>query len=104
VTTGIPLGIEGAFQWGEQTVHMAPGATLVLYSDGVTEAQNQQGDFYEEARLIASIAAAPHGMTQAILDSILCQLAGFVGGAAQADDITLLVLSREPAGASDSQQ
>jgi sigma-B regulation protein RsbU (phosphoserine phosphatase) len=72
---------------------LAPKDRLVLYSDGVTEAQNPAGEFFGRTRLREAIARAGgldcSGMHEAIVQS----LRDFTGGAEQSDDVTLVVVS-----------
>ncbi|MBN1964897.1 MAG: PP2C family protein-serine/threonine phosphatase [Anaerolineae bacterium] len=97
--TGIPLGMFEDQAWQEATVHLTPGATLLAYSDGITEAVDAAGDLFGEARMLAAAERGLSGsgnettvdrVRQVLLDAI--QL--FVGATPQADDITLMVLHR----------
>ena len=89
---GLVLGMFPA-SYDEDTVQLAPGDTLVLYTDGVTEAFNVEVQMYEEARLVERVrddgGATARGLVTAIFDSVI----GFSGAAPQSDDITVAVLS-----------
>jgi serine phosphatase RsbU (regulator of sigma subunit) len=96
---GMALGLAGGAQYlvEEQAQPMEPGDLVLLYTDGVTEALEPGGEEYGERRLAESLARhGAHG-TDAALDGVLADLAGFVRGAAQADDITLVLLQRAAA-------
>ncbi len=71
------------------------GETLVLYTDGLTEANNANGDFYGEEALQAAIQSCLQSPAEEICAEILRAVAAFEGGAPRADDITLMVLRRE---------
>lgn len=73
--------------------------TLVLYTDGVTEAMNAAGDLYGEARLTAGLGRpACAGDCRATLEALLADIRAFTRGAEQSDDITVLVVQRRAAG------
>ncbi len=93
-STGMALGVMGDLIWKQKVVRLLPGDTLVMYTDGVTDAQDQRGQFYGEQRLLNVIrhCACP---AQETLEAILQDVRSFTGGMPQADDITLLVVRRE---------
>jgi sigma-B regulation protein RsbU (phosphoserine phosphatase) len=93
--TGIPLGIVEETTWEQRALQISTGDTLLLYTDGVTEAQNSQKLFFEEERLLAPAQSSSGGTAQYIHDAIQSDLHEFVGGAPQFDDITLVVLVRD---------
>ncbi len=93
--TGIPLGIVEETTWEQRTLQLSPGDMLLLYTDGVTEAQNSQKLFFEEERLLAPAQSNLGGTALQIHDAIQSDLHEFVGDAPQFDDITLLVLVRD---------
>jgi serine phosphatase RsbU (regulator of sigma subunit) len=94
-STGAPLGLlPGGLPYGETAVTMAPGDRLVLFSDGVVEAQNAAGDEFGESRLEAILRAAAGLDAATIVDRVFSAIDHFVGGTPQFDDITLLVLRR----------
>jgi serine phosphatase RsbU (regulator of sigma subunit) len=93
--TGIALGLLEEYEWKGNSVQIPPGGTLVLYSDGVTEAQNMEGEFFGEEQLI-DIIQANLGKTAVELQELISSaVEEFVGEASQFDDITLIVLVRE---------
>jgi len=95
--TGPPLGLRmfKHITWEQRVAQLAPGDVLVLYSDGVTEAQNKQEEFFDEERLLEVGEANLGRSSQQIQDTILAEVDRFVGDAPQVDDITLMVLSRQ---------
>ena len=93
--TGIPLGMFEGMEWKQAEVQINPGDVLMLYSDGVPEAQNDAPEEYGDDRFI-KVGQANMGRPAAeIQEAILTSLYDFVAGAPQFDDITLLVLTRE---------
>jgi serine phosphatase RsbU (regulator of sigma subunit) len=90
--TGMPVGlIEGA-EYPVAEERLSPGDKIVLYSDGVTESQNAEGEFFGRKRLREVVAAHTGEPCHAIHDAIQAAVAAFTEGAPQADDITVLVL------------
>jgi sigma-B regulation protein RsbU (phosphoserine phosphatase) len=92
----IPIGIDEEATWGNDTVQIQPGDALILYTDGIPEAQNNKEEFFGEQNLLQVIESnlgKSAGDQQA---SILDAVHQFVGDAPQHDDITLMVLVRNP--------
>jgi serine phosphatase RsbU (regulator of sigma subunit) len=100
VGTGIPLGILEDRTWGQETVQLDPGDTLVLYTDGITEAHQELPLLFGEDRLLESVratldrAGAQRPSAQEIQDGILEDVHRFVDDAPQSDDIALTILIR----------
>ncbi len=94
VRTGIPLGIFDDMTWEQRTVHLAPGDMLVLYTDGVTEAQNAQETFFGKERLLEVVRTNLGQPAQNVQNALLAEVHEFVGDAPQFDDITLMVIVR----------
>jgi hypothetical protein len=90
----VVLGIIPDAVFGEQTVDLEPGDTLVAYSDGVTEANNRGGDFFGEDRLKAAVREAADAPASAIAERVLAVLADFVGDAPPHDDVSIVVVKR----------
>ncbi|HJZ87329.1 MAG TPA: SpoIIE family protein phosphatase [Polyangia bacterium] len=74
----------------DSTLHLEPGDLMVLYTDGVTEAMNVDGEQFGLERLCAQIEARPGDSVDAIRDRVLAELARFT--ATQFDDVTILIL------------
>ncbi|MBN1641112.1 MAG: SpoIIE family protein phosphatase [Anaerolineae bacterium] len=95
IRTGPPLGVSGDHAWERGTASLAPGDVLVLYTDGVTEAQDACGSFLGEDRLLASVRSSLGRPARGIHEAILEDVQRFVGDTPQSDDIALVVLSRD---------
>jgi serine phosphatase RsbU (regulator of sigma subunit) len=71
---------------------LLPGDTLVLYSDGVTEAENTAGEEFGEERLRTTASGALGGQPQEVLDALFAALREFTQNAGQHDDMTAVVV------------
>ena len=89
---GLVLGMFPA-TYEQDSAQLQPGDTLVLYTDGVTEAFNVDAQMYEEARLVERVRADGGGSAKTLVASIFDGVIGFSGAAPQSDDITVAVLS-----------
>jgi phosphoserine phosphatase RsbU/P len=94
--TGIPLGIDPAVSHRIGETVLMPGDGLFLYSDGITEAFNPQGEAYGGARLERMLDRARGCSAAETIADILADTARFAGDAEQADDITCLALHYQP--------
>ena len=94
--TGLPLGILDGGTWQQRVVELAAGDMLLMYTDGITEAQNAQEAFFEEDRLREVVRANVGRSARDVHDSVIAQVGAFVGGAPQSDDMTLMVVVRGP--------
>jgi serine phosphatase RsbU (regulator of sigma subunit)/HAMP domain-containing protein len=93
--TGVPLGILDGASWQQRTVRLDPGDVLLMYTDGITEAQDPEGGFFDEERL-QGIARDDVGRSAVQLqDAVITAVRRFVGEAPQSDDITLFVVVRD---------
>lgn len=95
---GFPLGlVDDIRQWVTETaVRLHPGDGLVLYTDGITEAQNAASDFYGLERLCAVISANwRDASAEAVKTAIIDDVRRFVGSAPMYDDVTLVVLKQQ---------
>jgi len=93
--TGMALGVFEKVTWKQETVQLIPGDVLLLYTDGVTEAQDRQDVFFGVERLLEVAKASVGRSALQIQDTVLAQVHQFVGDSPQADDITLMVVIRE---------
>lgn len=92
--TGMPLGVEENEVWKKATIRMEPGDVLVLYTDGVPDAQDNDGNFFRDQRLTKTVREYLGLSAQELMVSLLGELRRFTGDAPQFDDITLLILLR----------
>ena len=90
--TGVPLGILDGLTWEQRVVRLAPNDVLLLYTDGITEAQNAQEAFFDEESLREVVRANLGRSARDIQDSVIEEVGAFVGDAPQSDDITLMVV------------
>lgn len=90
---GTVVGLLDNRQYEEAVITLQPGDLLVAYSDGVTEPENDFGDF-GEARMVKLIASNRHLPLSEISDAILQAIQDWIGAQEQPDDITL-VLARQ---------
>ena len=89
---GFLLGcFEDAFIVDEETT-LKPGESLTLYTDGITEARNNEGDFYGEERLLEVFNKRNYTCTVELHHSIKDEISGFVKDAPQSDDVTIVTL------------
>ncbi len=93
-STGLPLGLFCEGRYAAKAIRLEPGDCLVLYSDGITEAQDAAGNAFEEERLIEALRAHCGGGAAAITEGVLRDLARFQGNARRQDDVTLLLVKR----------
>jgi serine phosphatase RsbU (regulator of sigma subunit) len=100
--TGMALGVTGDARWEQKTVQMAHGDVLLLYTDGVTEAQNAQGVFFGEGRLLEvvqatlAISTLEDPSAQRLSDELMAEVRGFAADGARSDDLTLMIVIRGP--------
>ncbi len=93
--TGVPLGIFEDATWEQKEVQIAPGDMLVLYTDGISEAQNAELAFYGSDRLLNSIHRKLGGTAEQYKQSILDDVHEFIEHRALQDDIALIITIRE---------
>jgi sigma-B regulation protein RsbU (phosphoserine phosphatase) len=94
-STGLPLGIFKDATWMQESVQLAPGDALVLYTDGIPEAQNRAEEFFGEKRWVEIAQGNLGRSAQDMQDALLAGVHRFMGDAPQLDDITLMVVVRE---------
>jgi len=75
-------------------VQLRPGDSLVLYTDGVTDAVGPSGDRFGEPRLLTTIEAARRGSAHDIVAALRDAVADFRGSIPPADDVTIVVIGR----------
>ena len=76
---------------------MDAGDTLVLYTDGLTEARNRAGEEYGAERLSRTLTPCRHSPPGDMVGKVLAELAAFLAGSGKTDDLTVFILQRLPA-------
>ena len=89
------LGALEGISYKRNSMKLEPGDTLVMYTDGVTEAENLKQELYGEERLEAVLQTMKGADSQTIVDTINQQVKTYAGEAPQSDDITQLVIKRK---------
>jgi sigma-B regulation protein RsbU (phosphoserine phosphatase) len=92
--TGIAVGILNDADYKQVKTGMDPGDLIVLYTDGVTEAENSNDDMYGVLRLKEVILASHRVPSSDVIQAILRSVKDFTGEKPQSDDITLMVIRR----------
>ena len=94
-TGGVVLGLSTNFTYAERKATLEPGESLLLFSDGVIEARNRQGDEFGIERLTTLFVEVPPDCAEQVSARITRAVAEFTGDTPQHDDITLLALHRK---------
>src|ERR1035438_5145939 len=90
--TGVPVGLLEGSRYELAGRQLSPGEKVVIYTDGVTEAQDARGAFFGRKRLFDLVRAHAGASSTELHDAIQGAVREFTEGAPQSDDITLVVL------------
>jgi phosphoserine phosphatase RsbU/P len=92
--TGTPAGLIAGVTFGTESIDLPTGAIVCVYSDGVTEAQDEKDEYFGEERLIEALRKRQNMPLDEVLAGLLHDLRLFLGSTPANDDITLLLLRR----------
>jgi len=92
---GLPIGIQSDAKYESASVALAPGDWLIIFTDGLVEAENARQEEYGESRLLNSIAAGAATSPPEMLNRLMAELDLFVGSTPQHDDVTCLLVKAE---------
>ena len=92
---GLPLGIQSEAKYESASVALAPGDWLIIFTDGLVEAENAHQDEYGEARLLNAIAAGAASNPAEMLNRLVGEVDLFAGSTPQHDDVTCLLIKAE---------
>jgi phosphoserine phosphatase RsbU/P len=95
-TTGMPVGMLEEAVAQKMETQLAPGDKLVIYSDGLTETENAEGEFFDADRLRVFLRDHARQGAAALHESLLAAMDRFSEGGVVRDDVTLLVLEYAP--------
>jgi sigma-B regulation protein RsbU (phosphoserine phosphatase) len=93
---GVPLGLLEEAAYDELQFQIDPGDTLILFSDGVADALDRGGDFYDMNRFLDSIHRHSTEAVPELLKNLYAELRQFIGEAEISDDVTIIALRRKP--------
>lgn len=93
--TGMVLGVAIQANWQQKLVKFIPGDVLLLYTDGVLDAQDRHGEFYGEQRLVRAVRTASGATARQIVDAVQADMESFTNGNPVGDDVILMVLKRK---------
>ncbi len=93
--TSMVVGLFNDWQCEVAEVRLAPGDTLVLYTDGITEARSAEGEEFGESRLIDTLRSYCHLPVGPLLQAVVGAVQQFSAGEQQ-DDITMVIARSLP--------
>lgn len=88
----VAAGVMEGYRYAKETATFAPGTRLLVYTDGVTEAEQKDHAQYGEARLLAFASAHAKDTSGDLIEGLVRELDAFADGAEQSDDITALAV------------
>ena len=89
---GLPLGIQPEAKYESASLTLAPGDWLIIFTDGLVEAENARQEEYGETRLLSALEAGVSATPKGLLDQLMANLDLFVGATPQHDDVTCLLV------------
>jgi sigma-B regulation protein RsbU (phosphoserine phosphatase) len=92
VKKGLVAGILNTSNYPTDTIRLQPGQSILLYTDGVTEAMNPCDQFYSEERFLDTVRTRVWRDPRELVETVRASIAEFTQTAPQADDITMLAL------------
>jgi sigma-B regulation protein RsbU (phosphoserine phosphatase) len=91
-TPNLPIGIEESMVYSEQSEQLSPSDALLLYTDGLTEAERRDHEQYGENRMLSALASCSSNSAQVIIDKLGISVNEFIDGAEASDDLTLMCI------------
>jgi hypothetical protein len=91
----VALGLASDSAYAEQSLTIGRGQSLILYSDGVVEAQNKEGEFFGLERFKGLCTAMGSLSPRAFGEKLVADVERFIGSARGMDDLSLVILQRE---------
>src|SRR6202167_5511421 len=94
---GLPLGIQPEAKYESASLTLAPGDWLIIFTDGLVDAENARQEEFGETRLLSALEAGVSATPKGLLDQLMANLDLFVGATPQHDDVTCLLVKAENA-------
>ncbi len=96
VHPNLALGLFKGFPYQEQEMTLEAGTSLLLYTDGVTEAEDPAQQFFSDERLLSLLAREARSRPAQVVERLMQAIRTHAAEAEQNDDITILCLNYEP--------
>ncbi len=91
----LPIGIDASYRWTKEAIAFVPGDRLLVFTDGVLDAEDADGGQFGMKRLEEYMRAHATVSPAMLMDGLLESMERFIGDAPQADDLTLLLVARD---------
>lgn len=92
VESNLPVGVETAWKYKGQQLTLTPGKTILLYTDGLTEAEDTNHDQFGERRILEELGKAGNGDPETVVRKLNDAVHAFTEPAEQSDDLTMLAI------------
>jgi sigma-B regulation protein RsbU (phosphoserine phosphatase) len=96
---GVALGVLEDTQYEERPVALYPGDVVVMYTDGISEAEDEHGEQFDPARIEQVVRANPTHTARELMQDIVAAVLDWAGEKGPGDDLTLIVLRALKPGA-----
>jgi sigma-B regulation protein RsbU (phosphoserine phosphatase) len=96
VVPNLPLGVEAEMQYAEQSEQLQANSGLLLYTDGLTEAERTDHQQFGEARMLQALEKLTTASAKTVVENLQQAVAEFVDGAEPSDDLTLFCVRVKP--------
>ena len=96
-TGNLAVGFFESADYNKKSISMGPGSVLIIYSDGINEALNEQGEEFGMDRLLQILMETTGSPADKIIQSVFAAIRKFTGSAPQHDDMTIMVVRRKSA-------
>jgi sigma-B regulation protein RsbU (phosphoserine phosphatase) len=93
-SAGSLLGLFDPLPLRDRSIVLAPGDALIAHTDGVTDSRDEQGAFFGESRYMDLVRRHAAAGSSSLVGAVESAVDAFQGDAPQADDVTLLAISR----------
>ena len=95
------IGAFDGVRYKEYEMQLQPGSRLFLYTDGVTEAMDTQGNLFGTERMLDALNRQGRAHPEQILRQVTEEINSYIGGAEQFDDLTMLCLEYKGKGGNE---
>ena len=91
--SGIPIGIDREYQWTTETTQLEQGDTIIMFTDGISEAESLAGEQYGMERLITCLEQSPASSAEILMSNFMDNFHQHISNAVDQDDQTLIMVT-----------